>query len=331
MSKHMNLGEKQLAIQLHVRGFKNIFIAKHLNRHRNQISFLINEWRNGRFATNRKTRNVLKLKLSAQQVFKVLNYFIKNPFSTYIECIRQLKLPVHRTTIMRVLTKNGIRNYIACSKQFLSMQNQIKRLKFAIKYQHWTTEWLKVNFLDEKTVQTFSNGRVLVKRKVNERYSVDKMITQEIQNTNNKVNLVGLVSFDGPNMLYAVSTNLNGKKFEHLMKNKVKDIVADSTVIMDNASIHTLGIKYLENYGVRVLDFPPKSNDLNIIENVWAELQKILNRKLRSITISTKIELLSLIEESWKEVPVSYIKNCILSMQKRLKEVIKMRGKQTKY
>lgn len=232
---------------------------------------------------------------------------------------------------MRVLTKNGIRNYVACSKSFLSMQNQIKRLKFAIKHQHWTTEWLKVNFLDEKTVQTFSNGRVSVKRKVNERYNADKLITQEIQNTDNKVNLVGLVSFDGPNVIYSVSTSLNGKRFEQLMKNRVKDVVEDSTVLMDNASIHGIGIKYLENLGIRVLDFPPKSNDLNIIENVWAELQKILNSKLRTITISTKVELLTMIEESWKEIPLSFIKNCILSMQKRLNEVIKMKGKQTKY
>lgn len=273
----------------------------------------------------------MKLKLSAQQVFKVLNHFINNPFSTYMECIRKLKLRVHCNTIMRVLRKNGIRNYVACSKQFLSMQHQIKRLKFAIKHQHWTTEWLKVCFLDEKTVQTFSNGRVLVKRKANERYNVDKIVTQEIQNTDNKVNLVGLVSFDGPNMLYSVSVNLNGKKFETLMKNKVKAIVDGSTVLMDNAPIHTMGIEYLKNLGICGLEFPPKSNDLNIIENVWAELQKILNRKLRTITISTKDQLLNLIEESWKEIPVSFIKNCILSMQKRLKEVIKMKGRQTKY
>lgn len=241
------------------------------------------------------------------------------------------RLFVNPTTVAKVLKKNGIRNYVACSKQFLSLQNQIKRLKFAIKHQHWTTEWQDVYFLDEKTVQSYSNGRVLVKRKVNERYNVDKITSQETQNTNNKVNLVGLVSFAGPNMLYSVSANLNGEKFQYLMKKKVRHIVEGYTVLMDNATIHTLGKEYLESIGIHVLDFSPKSNDLNVIENVWAELQKILNRKLRTITISTKAELLRLIEESWKEIPVSFIRNCILSMDRRIKEVIKVRGKQTKY
>lgn len=331
MRKQMTLHEKQFAIQLHVRGFQNTCIAKQLGRHKNQILMLIKGWKNGSFPAIRKKRIVRKFKLSAQQVFKVLDYFLKNPFSSYMECIRKLKLPVHSSTVANVLKENGIRTYVACSKQFLSMQNQIKRLKFAIKHQHWTTEWLKVNFLDEKTVQTFSDGRVLVKRKVNGRYNIDKLTTQEVQNTNNKVNLVGLVSFDGPNMLYSVSTNLNGIEFENLMKKKVKYIVEGSTVLMDNAPIHTIGMKYLESNGISVLDFPPKSNDLNVIENVWAELQKILNRKLQTVTISTKAELLCLIEESWKEIPVSFIKKCILSMQRRLKEVIKMNGKQTRY
>lgn len=327
----MTLEEKQSVIQLHVRGFKNVFIANQLHRHRNQISILINDWRNGKFPSVRKTRKVLKTKLSAQQVYKVLNYFIDNPFNSYKRCIQELKLSVHPMTIMRVLSRNGIRNYVACSKQFLSMQNQIKRLKFAIKYQNWTTEWLKVSFLDEKTIQTYSSGIVLVKRKVNDRYNDDMMISQETQNTDNKVNLVGVVSYDGPNMIYSVSTNLTGQIFEQLVKKKLKDIVKDSTVLMDNASIHLKGVNYIVNSGIRVIDFPPKSNDLNVIENVWGELQKKLNRKLLNITISTKAELLNLIEECWKEIPLSFIKNCILSMQKRLKEIIRVKGKQTRY
>lgn len=325
------LKKKQLTIQLHVRGFKNSFIAKHLNCNRRTVERIVNQWKNGIFPMPPKSRK-RQTKLSAQKVFRVLNHFINNPFSTYMECITKLKLSVCCTTIQRLLTKNGIRNYVASSKQFLSMQNQIKRLRFAIKYQHWTTdEWLQVNFLDEKTVQTYSEGRVMVKRKVHERYDTDKVVVQEVQNTNNKVNLVGVVSFNGRNILYSVSTKFTGQQFEELTRTKLMDIVKDSTVVIDNASIHSKGIDYLKSHNVRVLDFPPKSNDLNIIENVWGELQKIMNRKLRSITVSTKDQLLTLIEESWKEIPKSFIENCILSMPNRLKTVIKAKGKQTRY
>lgn len=44
---------------------------------------------------------------------------------------------------------------------------------------------------------------------------------------------------------------------------------------------------------IMVLDFPPKSNDLNIIENVcWQKLKKKINKKLKNVTVSTKDQLI---------------------------------------
>lgn len=57
----------------------------------------------------------------------------------------------------------------------------------------------------------------------------------------------------------------------------------------------------------------------------------ILNRKLRNVNVSTKEDLLKLIEASWKEIPVSFIRKCILSMPDRLQEVIKAKEKQTRF
>lgn len=332
MRRYLTLHEKQLAIQLHVRGFNNTLIARRFNCNRMTIGNMISSWKKGYFL-EQKARAPRRLKLSAQQVYNVHNYFVKNPFSTYDQCVKKLKLPVNNKTIGRVLSRNGVRNYVASYKDFLSIQNQIKRLKFAIKYKDWTAiDWLKVSFLDEKTIQTYSNGKVLVKRKLKERYDSDKIISQEKQNTKNKINLVGLVSSDGPNMLYSVSTKLKSDEFEELIRTRVEKIVRNKIVLMDNASIHSNGLGYLIDTGVDVLDdFPPKSPDLNIIENVWGMLQKKLNIKLRHVTISTKEQLLQLIEESWSEIPVDFIKNCILSMPDRLNEIIKMKGKQTHY
>lgn len=171
----------------------------------------------------------------------------------------------------------------------------------------------------------------MVKRKMNERHDNDKIVVQEVQNTGNKVNLVGAVSFSGRNVIYSVSTKFTGRQFEQLVKTKLINIIGGSTVLMDNASIHGMGVSHLLKKGVHVLDFPPKSNDLNIIENVWGLFQKILNRKLRTITVSTKDQLLELVEASWKAIPESFIENCILSMPTRLKKVIEAKGKQTRY
>lgn len=303
-----------------------------MNYHRKTVSSLVNNWKRGTFVTGRK-KTVRQCKLTAQKVYKILSYFTAKPFNTYKDCIRDLQLLVSPMTIARAMSKNGIKTYVGCSKQFLSMQNQIKRLKFAIKYQHWTSsDWTRVVSLDEKTIQTYANGKVLVKRRAKERYDADKLVTAEVQNTNNKVNLVGMISFNGPNMIYSAPTKLNSRQFKQLMMKKVESHISNRILLMDNCKIHGEGIKYLLQSGVKViLDYPPKSPDLNPIENIWAELQKKMNRKLRNICVSTKDQLHELIRESWREIPSSLIRTCMLSMPKRLKEVIRLRGKQTKY
>lgn len=137
MRRYLTINQKQLAIQLHVRGFSNSLIARQFDCNRMTIGNIIDSWKNGQFGEQR-TRVQRRLKLSAQQVYNVLNYFVKRPFDTYEQCIKKLKLPVKKGCIGRLLSRNGIRNYVASYKIFVSIQNQIKRLKFAIKYKHWT-------------------------------------------------------------------------------------------------------------------------------------------------------------------------------------------------
>lgn len=215
-----------------------------------------------------KQRRQRRRKLSAQQITNVLKYFIDNPFDTYSQCIKKLQLPVHEATIERLLVDNKFGNFVACNKNFISMQNQIQRLKFALKYRQWTDEWLQVHFMDGKTVQTYSNGKLMDKRRINERFEHDKMKIDEKQNSRNKVNLFRLVSYNGPNTIYSVSTIFNGREFKQLVRKKVINLIGQSTVLLDN------GLKYLSKRGVTVLDFPAKSNDMNIIENVWGFLKK---------------------------------------------------------
>lgn len=326
--------EKQLIVKLHERGFKNTSIAEIMRRHVNTIYLMIKKFKKGTLYTSKPShisRGTPSIrKLTAQQTLNVLKYFAKNPFDTYRQCIKRLHLPVTEMAICKTLKRNKWNNFVACEKNFISLQNQIKRLKFALKYRHWTTEWFNVQFMDEKTVQTYGSGKVLVKRKRGERYDSEKMHISEKQNTRNKVNLFGMVSYNGPNTIYSVSTKLTANEVTQLMRKEVLKHI-DSTVLMDNASIHSQCMEFLARAGKTVIDFPPKSNDMNVIENIWGRFQKNLNLKLLNFTVSTQEQLLKLIEKSWKDVPADFIRKCILSMPRRLEEVIKMQGKQTRF
>lgn len=332
MGRHLSIDDKEKIIELHLRSIKHAAICEQMKCSRSTVSRVINLWKRGKLMSCRKKRKCRR-RLSAQKVYQILTYFLDHPFNTYKDCIRDLKLSVCCETIGKTLSENGIKNYIACSKLFLSIKNRIKRLRFALKYQDWTWQWAHVMAMDEKTVQTYANSKkVMVKRRPKERYHPDKIASAEVQNTKNKVNLVGIIAYDGPNMIYSVPTKLKAIQFKQLMSSKVRNIIGDNTVMMDNATVHGKGIKYLLKSGVNVLiDFPPKSPDLNPIENIWAEFQKRLNKKLFNICISTKNDLLELIRNTWKEIPPTFIKNCMMSMPERLKEVIRMKGGHTRY
>ncbi len=157
------------------------FIAKTLGLSRVTISKLVNSWKRGE-SIMKKERKKGNSKLSAQQIYNILKYFLNNPFRTYRQRIIDLKLTISQSTIATILKGDGIHSRVASAKPVVSLQNQIKRLKFALTYQSWTTEWLSVSFLDAKTIQTYSNGKVLVRRKKNERYNFDNLANTEKQN-----------------------------------------------------------------------------------------------------------------------------------------------------
>ena len=76
--------------------------------------------------------------------------------------------------------------------------------------------------------------------------------------------------------------------------------------------------------GIRTLDWPPRSPDLNPIENVWSSLKILIRRKIQSG--STLSDLEKYIKISWNEIPQSTINKCISSMTDRVHKVLLKKG-----
>lgn len=67
-------------------------------------------------------------KITAQIESNVVQYFILHRFSSHLDCIRDLKLPIKSpTTIGNILRSNGIHTRVALKKPFVNAQNQLKR------------------------------------------------------------------------------------------------------------------------------------------------------------------------------------------------------------
>ncbi|GFT51869.1 transposable element Tc1 transposase [Trichonephila clavipes] len=100
--------------------------------------------------------------------------------------------------------------------------------------------------------------------------------------------------------------------------------------MQDNSPIHTARIttSWLENNQIKVLDWPAKCPDLNPIENVWAEMERISNNR----NVSSLTDLWELVQTTFYDLmTVEYLQSLFESMPNRIKKVIEAKGGWTKY
>ena len=82
-----------------------------------------------------------------------------------------------------------------------------------------------------------------------------------------------------------------------------------------------------------LLPMPPRSPDLNPIENVFKQIKATLDKDAmrNNITVESKQDFECRVRQTLVEAPVAFIDNIILSMNKRVKQVIARKGDRLKY
>jgi transposase len=83
----------------------------------------------------------------------------------------------------------------------------------------------------------------------------------------------------------------------------------------------------LDINGIYKLPWPSQSPDLNPIEHVWAYLKK----KLAQYRPKNIGELKLKIMKEWNEIPTSFIRRLIDSMEHRVEKVVRAKGGHTNY
>ena len=82
--------------------------------------------------------------------------------------------------------------------------------------------------------------------------------------------------------------------------------------------------EYKKLFGIRILDWPARSPDINPIENVWSWMKKVIRKRTKPA--DTLIKLEGLLENAWAKVRQIMIHTLIRSMTKRVSLVIKNNG-----
>lgn len=241
------------------------------------------------------------------------------------------------------VSRQTVYNYIKRSQVFIYKKRQhhpkwtemhvANRLSWARDHMSWTTEWTSVIFSDEKRFNLDGPDGYqfywhCIKNE-DELYSTRQMGGGSL--------MVWLaVGYGGRTSLVFLNGRQNHKDYIRLLESELlpygTELGGEDWIFQqDGAAIHTAnGVKHwFRRNKVRVLPWPAKSPDLNIVENIWATLVHRVysgGKQYESV-----VELRNRLNYVWDNFCQSEIQALYDSMPNRVFEVIKANGKKTSY
>ena len=148
----------------------------------------------------------------------------------------------------------------------------------------------------------------------------------------------GVVTWDGPGRLIHVAGNMDSRQYCKILKEgllgmlqdqglKPEDIVFAQDNDPKHVSCYTKA--WLHDNEIHLLDWPPSSPDMNIIEHCWAAVDRSLRR--RGVLPTNLEELWSMLEEEWGKLDVEFIRTLYRSIPDRLEALRRSHGGATRY
>lgn len=245
--------------------------------------------------------------------------------------------------IQYILKRKGFKAKRKVKTNFISKDNQKKRLAWAKRHRHLTKEdWRKWGFSDETRVNMWgSDGKSF--------YWTDRptelmphQTEAQVQGDGGGVVFWGMISAEGPSYgSTVIEGTVNSEVYTEILGSSLLDTIEyfrldkkNFRFQQDNAKPHTSGPtkEWLERHGFcleTVLDWPAQSPDLNPIENVWHQLKRRLNKYPTKAT--NTLELENRIQQEWYKLTKEDCLKYIDSMPSRIRAVIRSKGGPTRY
>lgn len=282
-------------------------------------------------------------KLSARDEKYCVKKIISGESQTATKVAKDLKndfqIQVSRHTVARSLKSSGLRSGEKKKKPALSEKNRKLRLEFAKIHRDWTfDDWSRVIFSDESKINRFnSDGRswcwfrdveAVEPRTVNETHKFG----------GGGIMVWSCFSVHGVGYMCKIEGKMDQALYKVILEGDLMstieyyDLEEDKIIFMhDNDPKHKAKsvTEWIESRKFECMDWPPQSPDLNPLENLWSGLKRRLNAY--SAPPKGLNELWERVTEVWNSIDAETCKKLIESMPNRMKEVIKAKGRWTKY
>lgn len=274
---------------------------------------------------------------------EVINEFFTahDPFSSTRRFVNVVQAEVCNDTIRRKLNEMGIRSRRPAMKWELTEDHRTQRREYAERYLNEPEEfWINTICVYEKSFQSSEDGRTLVWRS-NESRLRENCVVRKNRSGRISCNFWGSSSVYGVGVLRDVGPRFNSQAYVELLEqdflpyvNRLfpEDEYEEVKLLQDNSRIHTANrtMNWFERHPrITLLPHPPRSPDLNPIENLWA----MVVRKWESGADRNLEDLMNHAWRSWQEIgdTPEVVSNAILSMPRRLQAVLDNDGGWSKY
>lgn len=273
--------------------------------------------------------------ISEGQLGNMLATFQESPFTPTRNFAQEYDVSMQ--TIRNELHRAGVHHRRPAKKIILTQEQKAARVRFARDYRDFDFSY--AIFCDEKSFRSSQQGRRNLWRIDNTRYE-PRNVTPNAESGRVVVNMWGWMSAAGPGELAFIPGRANGHTYKEVLQNimlpTVRTVYPEMEVpefyfFQDNCPIHRALVvrEWLrEQPQIKTVPWPPRSPDLNPIENLWGLMvQKWDNRAER-----TKEALVTHCEQAWETLRGSNLCEVLVrSMRNRCDAVIDAGGAATKY
>lgn len=325
--------QRHRIIVLHEEGYSFTEIAKRVKCHRTTVSRVIEKYqKTGSVVDRQRPGRPRKSTVRQDRALLRISKADRRLTSTRLTRIwrETCDTKVCTSTVRRRLLANGLRGCTARRKPLLTDDHRKRRLAWAKKYAKWTAEqWGKVIFSDESNFYLTGNQcNKYVRRFPGEEfkpYCLNLSVKHPLH-----VMIWGCIMASGVGRIQIVQGMMNAKQYIEILQKTMlpsahQFLGKDFYFQDDNAPCHRAKSvqQWMRKHGLKVLDWPAQSPDLNPIENLWAKI----GYEISKTHPRTKQELIEAIIKAWYHIVTKdYVKKLIDSMPKRCRLVMSNKG-----
>lgn len=251
---------------------------------------------------------------------------------------------VHPKTLRLALRRRGLHRRIALRKPKLTEKHKEARLQFALDHIDSPPEfWKAILWSDETWICSGRNRKTWVWREAGEAYHEDCLIDK----LKKKNAWMFWGSFygnkKGPCFFWpkekGKTCGISADTYDWFILPQVEEEISKARreqypllFQQDNASSHSCAatIAALERRGIPVFNWPAKSPDLSLIEDVWRTMKDWISKHYPDYK-STPSYNQKVVQEAWIAVRSDFLEAQLQSMPARLQAVINAKGGYTPF